>query len=107
LQRAGELAERRRGIVRDAEPVDLAGLPRLLEQRQLLLPRDEIVDLLELDAAEPAELRVELLLPLGGRTSPDLLGDDRSFAALAQRVRERLLCGAVHRRGVEHARAGL
>ena len=50
------LAEGRRVVVCDAEPVDHASLALLLEPRQVLLPRDEVVDLLDLDPPEPVDL---------------------------------------------------
>src|SRR2546429_466133 len=97
--RPGDLVEGGRRVVRDAEPVDLAGVPRLLEKCSVLLPGDKVVDLLDLDATEPAQLRAELQLSLGERAGPDLLGDDGLVATLAERLRERFLGGAVHRRG--------
>ena len=96
-QRALELAERRRRVVRDADPADPPRLALRLEPRQMLLPGDEVVHLLELDAAEPLEL-VRVLLPCFGRRGrPDLRQDGRLVAAAGERKGERLL-GAVHRR---------
>jgi hypothetical protein len=75
--------------VGDAEPADPTGFPLALEPRQVLAPGNEVVDLLDLDPAEPGELRRELRLRLVGRRGPDLGRDDRLVATLCERVPER------------------
>src|SRR5207237_5513506 len=56
-QRQRKLGERRRRIMGDPEQLDPARGPFLLEPRQLLLPRREVVNLLDLDLPEEAALR--------------------------------------------------
>ena len=92
--------------MRDADPVDAPGLALLLEPREMLFPADEVVHLLDLDPAEPAQLILELRPPLLDRLRPDLRREHRSLAAWLEREPERLL-GAVHRRGVVEPVAGL
>src|SRR5581483_4479671 len=104
--RLGELAEGSCVPVSDADAADPTGGPLILEPRQVLAPGDEIVDLLDLDAAEPAELSAELLTALGCGRRPDLRGDVGSVAAALERGGERGL-RAVHGRRVDHATAGL
>ena len=87
-KRPRELAERRRLVVRDAEAVDPSGLALLLEPGQVLLPRDEVVHLLDLDPSEPAKLVRELRAALLDRVGPDLRRDGRLLApASAGRAR--------------------
>ena len=104
-ERPLELAERRGRVVRDADPSDPARLALRLEPRQVLLPRDEVVDLLDLDPAEPAELVGVLAACLLRRRAPDLRQHDRLVAASLERRAERALGGSVHRRRVEAAAA--
>jgi hypothetical protein len=104
-QRAREFAERRGRVVRDAELPDPAGVALGLEPRQVLLPRDQVVHLLDLDAVEPGELIGELATGLPGRRRPDLREHRRVVAAWRERGAERLF-GAVHRRRVEAPAAG-
>src|SRR6266550_9614519 len=92
--------------MRDADPFDAPGLAFLLEPREVLLPADEVVHLLDLDPAEPAHLVFVLLATLLDRLRPDLRREHRAHAAGLEREPERLL-GAVHRRGVVQPVAGL
>ena len=67
-ERSLELVERRRRVVRDADPADAALVALELEPVQVLAPRDEVVHLLDVDAAAvPLELPVVLLPALGDR----------------------------------------
>src|SRR5204862_6236735 len=73
----GELLERRGAVVGRAEQADAPRRALLLEPRQVPLPADQVVDLLELDVtAEVRELVGELTpsLVTGGR--PDLRRDE-------------------------------
>ena len=49
--------------MRDADPTDAPGIALFLQRRQVLAPGDEVVQLLDLDAAEPAQLPCELRTP--------------------------------------------
>ena len=83
-------------------------IPRValgLEPRQVLLPRDEVVHLLDLDVPEPGELVGELAMRLLGRRRPDLRQHGRLIAAAFERGAEPPL-GAVHRGRVEAADTG-
>ena len=93
--------------MRHAEPVDPAGVALLLEPLELLLPRDEVVDLLDLDAAVPAELPAVLLAALLDRARPDLRRDVHPLAPALERGAERRLRAAVHRRRVDETRTGV
>src|SRR5918994_859018 len=105
---ASELGERTRRVVGHAHAPDPTVVPLGLEPRQVLLPRNEIVHLLELDpAAEPFELPGVLTTRLGGVGCPDLRRDDRTAASPTECRGERALGFAVHRRRVEQACAGL
>src|SRR5439155_6065686 len=90
--------------VGDAEARDPPRLALLLEPRQMLPPRDEVVHLLDLDTAEPTELRAELLPALVDRRRPDFRRYGDALASPVERDRERRL-RAVHRRGVDDATA--
>src|SRR5204863_3740783 len=104
-ERRRELAERAARVVGHAEPVDPARVPLALEPLQVLSPRDEVVDLLDLDATEPSELALELRAALSDRGCPDLRRHDRSLTTLRQRGAERRLRASVHWRGVDEAAA--
>src|SRR5207248_8808653 len=106
-KRLRELAKRRRGVVRDAEPPDPSALLLLEQPRELLPPPREVVDLLDLDAVEPVELTRELLPALRGRLRPDLRGDLDLVAAAGEGGGQRGLGAVVHRGRVEHAHPGL
>src|SRR3954470_5635947 len=101
-----ELLEGGALVVRRAEETDAVLLPFVLEPREVLLPCDEVVHLLEVHPArEVAELRLELEAPLLLRGRPDLRRDEDVVAAAVDSLAEHLLGAAVHRRGVEEARA--
>jgi hypothetical protein len=70
--------------VRDADSPDPRILSLALEPGQMLLPRDEVVDLLELEAPEPLELAPELATPLLHPARPDLRRHDRRVAPPAE-----------------------
>ena len=70
-------------------------------QSSMLAPRDEVVHLLDLDAAEPVELPPVLLASLLDAGGPDLRRDRGSLAPSRERRAERGLGAAVHRRRVE------
>src|SRR5690348_5604677 len=89
--------------MRDAEPVDVAFVALALEPRKVLLPRLQVVDLLDLDAAEPLDLPRVLLASLGHTPGPDLRRDLNLVAARLERRADRGLGLAVHRRRVEEA----
>ena len=77
-----------------------------LEPREVLLPGDEVVDLLQLDVPVPRELAAQLLRGLLGRRRPDLRRDGDAVASSLERRAEGGLRAAVHRRGVEEPHAG-
>ena len=106
-ERVGQLAERARRVVRDAEHLDPTFVALALEPRKMVAPGKQVVDLLDFHAAEPAELPFELCLPLVDRRAPDLRRDSRPIAVVRERRSERRLGAAVHRRGVEDATARL
>ena len=90
----------------DADPPDAPGLALGLEPRQVLRPGDEVVHLLDVDAAEPGELSVELEARLGRGGRPDLRQHLRVPTPAVERGPEGALGSAVHRRRVERADAG-
>jgi hypothetical protein len=100
-----ELAEGRRAPVRDADPVDSSIRLLLLEPWQVLLPGDEVVHLLDLDAAEESMLLLVLPLALRDVRRPDLRRDGRPVAPSLQGGAEGRLGATVHRRRVEHGDA--
>src|SRR4051812_31868275 len=105
---ARKLAERRRAVVRRTDRDDGAAVAGVLEQRQALLPVNEVVDLVQVDAtAVPAERALHLALGLGVVGRPDLRRDDRLGAPLAQPLAEHALGLAVHGGGVDEARAAV
>jgi hypothetical protein len=93
--------------VRGADRGDPALVPQPLEQVELLPPGDQVVDLVEVDVAVPAERALGLAAALGRRRGPDLGRDQRQLAPAEQRRAQQLLCPAVHRRGVDQVRAGV
>src|SRR4051812_6380931 len=106
-KRRRELLERARRVVRHAESPDPAVVPLALEPREMLPPRNEVVHLLDLDASEPLDLAPELLAALLHRARPDLRRDIRCIAPARERGAERRFRAAVHRRGIDHATAGI
>src|SRR5215211_2175125 len=102
-----ELVECSRVVMRDTDSVDPARVSLRLEPRQVLLPRYEVVHLLDLDAAEPLELPGELRPPLLDGARPDLGRDDRVLAPILERRGQRALGLPVHRRGIHDPSAGL
>ena len=93
-----ELLERGALVVRRAEEANAVLLPLVLEPREVLLPGDEVVHLLEVHpTAEVAELRFELKAPLFLRGRPDLRCDEDVVAPAVDRLAEHLLGTAVHR----------
>jgi hypothetical protein len=89
----------------DAESADPTRGPLLLEPRQMLLPRDEVVHLLDLDMPEPGELIGELPARLLGGRRPDLRQHGRPLVPRGELGSERALGPAVHRRAVAAAHA--
>ena len=85
-------------VVRDPDAVEGALLPLLLEPGKVLLPRHEVVNLLDLDVPEPVQLVGELPHGLVPRRSPDLRRHGRSVAPTVERHAERVLGAAVHGR---------
>src|SRR4051812_23327325 len=73
----------------------------------MVFPRLQVVDLLDLDPAEPIQLARKLITPLLDASGPDLRRDPRLVTLRRERRPERLLGAAVHRRRVEHAAAGV
>ena len=106
LQRALELAERVGAPVRDADAVEAPFGLLLLEPREVLLPRDEVVHLLDLDPPEEPTLLLVLRAALVHARRPDLRRDRRSLAPTVECRTERRLRAAVHRGRVEDGRAG-
>ena len=96
-----------RGVVRDAEPVDAPLGAFDLQPLEVLAPREEVVHLLDLDAAEPCDLLRVLLATLGDGARPDLRRNGATRTAPVERRSERAFSAAIHRRGVEDAHAGL
>ena len=78
-----------------------------LEQGEAGGRPDQVVDLVEVDAAEPVQRALGLALGLGVVGRPQLVGDERLVAAALEAVREHARRLAVHRRGVEKRRAGV
>ena len=83
-QRALELAERACAPVRDADAIDAARGPLLLEPREVLLPRDEVVHLLDLDPTEEASLLLVLRAALVEARGPDLRCDARAVPSASR-----------------------
>src|SRR5205085_2868572 len=84
-----------------------AGRAELVEHIEALAAGNQVVDLVEIDAArEEAEGGADLLPSLLGRSGPDLRRDEALLPAAGQRRAEHPLGLAVHRRGVEDACAG-
>ncbi len=101
-----QLVERGRRIVRRADETHMAALALAFEPLQAFLPRDQIVNLLEVDSpAEEAELVGKLAVSLVGRGRPDLRGHERIGSKLADGVAEHLFGPAVHGRGVDEPAA--
>jgi hypothetical protein len=105
--RLGELVEGARLVVRDADPADAALAALALEPFEVLAPEDEVVHLLDVDAAVPVELPPELLASLLDRVGPDLRRDGGAFAPSLERRPEGGLGAAVHGRRVDQAHAGV
>ena len=97
-RRAAKLSERARRVVRDPEPVDASLGTLLLEPLHVLLPGDQVVDLLDLDATEPLALPAVLLAALLDAAGPDLRRDLHPIARAGKGPRQRRLRLAVHRR---------
>jgi hypothetical protein len=93
--------------VGDTETLDspLSTLP--FQPLEVSLPCDEVVDLLYLHAAEPFELSPKLLASLVDASRPDLRRHDGHVPPRVERRTERRFGGAVHRRGVDDATAGV
>ena len=99
-----ELAERARRVVRHAELVDAALLALRLEPLELLAPGDEVVDLLDLDAAEPFDAAARYCSrPSSTDCAQIFVATVALVAAPVERRAERRLGAAVHRRRVEDA----
>jgi hypothetical protein len=79
-----------------------------LQPDHVFPPRDEVVDLLDLDAsAERGQLGLELPAALQQGRRPDLRGDDRRCPDRRglQRMPEHFLGPPVHRRGIDESNA--
>src|SRR5439155_20716766 len=105
-QRTSQFGERCGRIVRHAETVDASLLALVLQPVEVRFPRLQVVDLLDLDEAEPAELSTELLAAGLDSGCPDLRCDDGLVTAVCQRRSQRRLRRAVHRRRVDEAATG-
>ena len=93
-----QLAERAGRVVRRAQKADPVPGPLVLQPVEVLPPADEIVHLLEIDAAaEELELGVELAAGLRPRAGPDLRGDKRLAATVAKHPAQHALGPPVHR----------
>ena len=104
---ARELVERAGRVVRRAEEADAAGVLLPLEPVEVLAPGDQVVHLLQVDAApEEAELVGELGAALLDGAGPDLRRHEGLFPPPGQRAAEHALGAAVHRRGVDELRSG-
>ena len=71
--------------MRHTQPVDPPGLALLLEPAGVFLPRHEVVNLLDLDAAEPFDLSPVLLTSLVHAGGPDLRRDRGPIALSRER----------------------
>src|SRR4051812_3074340 len=71
-ERPRELSESARRVMRDAEPIAPPSCALLLKPLHVLLPRDQIVDLLDLAPTEPFALPSILLAALLDAACPDL-----------------------------------
>jgi hypothetical protein len=91
----------------DTETVDSSGGSLLVEPGEVLLPGDEVVHLLDVDASEEAALRFVLRAALLHARRPDLRGNGGPFAACAEGRAERFLRASVHRRRVEDKDFGI
>src|SRR5829696_9859093 len=101
-----ELLEGGALVVRRAEEAHAVLLLFVLEPREVLLPGDEVVHLLEVHTApEVVELRLELEASLLLRGRPDLRRDEDVVPVAVDRLAEDLFGAAVHRRRVEDARS--
>src|SRR6266550_5086289 len=69
----------------------------------MLAPQCKVVNLLDLDAAEPCALVPVLLAPFLNRARPDLGRHGHLTAPLANDLAHRRLCAAIHRRAVDEA----
>src|SRR5437763_15853861 len=69
----------------------------------MLAPKCKVVNLLDLDAAEPRALLPVLLAPFLNRARPDLGRHGHLTAPLANDLAHRRLRAAVHRRAVDEA----
>ena len=108
LHHLGQLAERRRVPVGGAEHPDTAGVTFGLHPWEMLAPGHQVVHLQQIDSTTvEAQLRRELRASLLDRGRPDLGGDDRVAATIAQRATQHSLGASVHRRGVHDPGAGV
>ena len=81
-----------------SEEANTARVPLPLEPLEVLVPGDEVVHLLEVDAAcEEAELVGELRAALLDRAGPDLRGHESLLSPPGERAAEHALGAAVHR----------
>ena len=93
-----EFGEGCRLVGRRPEVSDVADATFALHPVEMPPPRDQVVDLEQVDpAAEPAELAREVAAALLDGARPDLGRDERLAPVLAERVRQDRLGAPVHR----------
>src|SRR5439155_11869458 len=90
-----EVIESARVVVRRADGVDLPLPFQLLEHAELRRPIDEVVNLVNLDAAEQAQRVVRLLPTLRRAAGPDFGGDHRLISPPLEGLGQHLLRPAV------------
>src|SRR6202022_1388974 len=82
-----KIVEAARVIVGRSDRIDLPLPFQFLEQAQLRRPVDEVVDLVDLDAAKQAQSLIGLLPAFRRAAGPDLAGDYRPISATLERLR--------------------
>src|SRR5205823_3187376 len=105
LHDVAELSEQARQVMRRTKDHDLPLPFQLLEHPKLGLPGDEVVQLVDLDAAEQLQRMSRLGAAFGGAPRPDLGRDHGLRPAAVQRFGEVILGPAVHRRRIEKIHA--
>ena len=102
LDHSTQLAECGGAVVGRADQTYASFRLELVEQIELLTPRHEIVNLVEIDPSpEECQRSVGLDASFARRRGPDLRGDERPVAPAFERKAEHALGLPVHRRRVE------
>jgi hypothetical protein len=97
-----EFVERSGAVVRRPQQANPARVFLFFHPVEMLSPRREVVNLLDVDApVVEIELAFELVTTLLLRVGPYLCGDQRVVAAAAQRLAEDRFGPPVHRRGID------